>query len=57
LQPGSEKDGQVLLRQGVGEPILFLELGGQRAAPFQVKQNMLQPLPSHLISVETNNIE
>lgn len=51
------KDGQVLLKQGPGEPILFLEPGGQRATPFHLKQNILQPLPSHLISVETDNID
>ena len=57
LQPENGKDGQVLLQQGPGEPILLLEPGGQRAAPFQIVQNALQPPPSHLMSVATDNIE
>ncbi len=48
---------QVILRQGSNDPLLFLESGGQRAAPFQIKENTLEPMPSHLISVETDNIE
>lgn len=57
LRPENGNDGQVILRQSPGEPFLLLESGGQRANLFQVKGNMLQPLPSHLISVETDNIE
>ena len=57
LQPVDGENGQVLLRQSPGEPILILESGGQRAAPFQIKENKLQPLPSHLMSVETDHIE
>lgn len=57
LRPEDGENGQVILRQGPGEPILILEAGGQRAASFQIKENMLRPLPSHLISVETDNIE
>lgn len=57
LQPEYGNDAQVLLKQEPGEPILFLEPGGQRAAVFQIKENMLRPLPTHLMSVETDNIE
>ena len=57
LQPESGTNGQVILRQGPGEPILLLIPGGQRAASFQIQQNMPQPMPSHLISAETDNIE
>ena len=57
LQPENGNAGHVLLNQGSGKPILFLEPGGQRAAPFQIAQNALQPPPSHLMSVETDNVE
>jgi predicted enzyme related to lactoylglutathione lyase len=50
-------NGQVILKQGPGGPLLFLEPGGEQSAPFQIKQNMLHPLPSHLMSVETDHIE
>ena len=57
LHPENGQGERVVLTQGTGQPFLFLEPGGQRAAPFQINQNMLQPLPSHLMSVETDNIE
>jgi len=57
LQPEEGEDGQVVLRQGTGEPHLFLETGGQLAAAWQVNQNFLQPSPPFVISFETSNIE
>jgi len=57
MRSDSRKDEQVILKQEPGGPFLFLEPGGERAASFQVKQNALEPMPSHLISVETDNIE
>ena len=56
-QPENRDSGQILLKQGPGEPILFLETGGQPAVSFQIAQNALQPPPSHLMSVETDNVE
>jgi catechol 2,3-dioxygenase-like lactoylglutathione lyase family enzyme len=55
LQAEEIKNGRVVLRQRPGEPLLFLESGGQRAAPLQINQGALQPLPSH-ISFETDDI-
>jgi len=57
LQPENGQGGKVILTQGLGEPILLLEPGGQQAAPFQIEQNTIQPMPSHLMSVETDHIE
>jgi predicted enzyme related to lactoylglutathione lyase len=57
LQPENNGAGCLVLRQGPGEPLLFLESGGQQAAPYQISQGMFQPLLSHLMSFETDNIE
>ena len=51
------KNGQVVLRQEPGEPILFLIPGGQPAAPHQIQKGAFTPPPSHLISFETDDIE
>ena len=56
LRREERQDGQVVLRQGMGEPLLLLEPDGQRAAPFHIDRTRLVPLPSHLISFETDNI-
>jgi catechol 2,3-dioxygenase-like lactoylglutathione lyase family enzyme len=56
LKPEDAPDGRVVLRQGPGEPLLFMESGGERHAPLQINQGMFQPLPSHLISFETDDI-
>jgi len=57
LQPEDGQEGQVILRQGPGEPLLFLETGGQRAAPRPIRKGAFQPMPSHLMSFETDDIE
>jgi catechol 2,3-dioxygenase-like lactoylglutathione lyase family enzyme len=57
VQPEDAGDGHVVLRQGPGEPLLFLETGGGRAVPFQINKGALQPLPSHLMSVETKDVQ
>jgi len=57
LQPESGTNEQAILRQGPREPILCLVSGGQQAAPFQIQENMPKPMPSHLMSVETDNIK
>lgn len=57
LQPEAQKDGQVVLRQAPGEPLLILETGGQHAEPFQINQRMLEPFPCQHISFETDDIE
>jgi catechol 2,3-dioxygenase-like lactoylglutathione lyase family enzyme len=57
LKPEEGKEGQVILRQEPGEPLMFLASGGQPAAPLQVSQGLLQPAPPHTISFETDHIE
>jgi catechol 2,3-dioxygenase-like lactoylglutathione lyase family enzyme len=57
LKPEDGLGGRVVLRQGPGEPLLFMESGGEQHAPLQINQGMFQPLPSHLISFETKDIQ
>ena len=56
-QPEDTGHGQVVLRQGPGEPLLFLVTGGQQAAPLQVHRGVLQQPPPVLMSFETDDIE
>ncbi len=55
LRPDVEH-GQAVLRQGPGEPLLFLVTGGQRAAPLQVTGGLLRPAPPLMMSFETDDI-
>jgi predicted enzyme related to lactoylglutathione lyase len=57
FQSEASKDGRIVLRQKPGEPLLFLKTGGERTVPLQINQGAFQPLPSHLLSFETENIE
>ena len=56
VQP-EEEQRQVVFQQSPGTPCLFLEGGGRAPARLKISQGIFQPLPSHLISLETDNIE
>ena len=52
LRPEEGDEGQVVFRQGSGQPLLFLEPGGQ---PLPAVENRMQS--PHFISFETDDIE
>lgn len=57
VQPEEDRQGRVIFRQNLGKPCLFLEEGGKMPVRLKISQGVFQPLPSHLISLETDNIE